>query len=104
MTRLRTGLLTLGAAAAAALMMGVVDARATDPSLTPSPTASPWYAAERLDPGAPHVTLGDVGLNDDYTSGSYRSIFLMIVGIIVVIAFVWLAYGWALGIPGAPRP
>lgn len=50
----------------------------------------------------PHT--GVVGLNDDYTSGSYRSILVMIVGIIAVIALIWLAYGWALGVPGAPRP
>jgi hypothetical protein len=42
-----------------------------------------------------------MGLNDDYTSGSYRSIFLMVIGIVVVIALIWLAYGWALGVPGA---
>lgn len=43
-----------------------------------------------------------MGLNDDYTSGSYRSLILMVIGIVVVITLIWLAYGWALGVPGAP--
>lgn len=47
---------------------------------------------------------GDVGLNDDYTSGSFRSIIITVIAIVVVIALIWLAYGWALGVPGAPGP
>ena len=43
-----------------------------------------------------------MGLNDDYTSGSYRSLILMVIGIIAVISLIWLAYGSALGVPGAP--
>jgi hypothetical protein len=43
-----------------------------------------------------------MGLNDDYTSGSYRSLLLMVIGIPLVIALIWLAYGWALGQPGVP--
>ena len=43
-----------------------------------------------------------MGLNDDYTSGSYRLLILMVIGIIAVISLIWLAYGWALAVPGAP--
>ena len=43
-----------------------------------------------------------MGLNDDNTSGRYRSLILMVIGIVVVIAPIWLAYGWALGVTGAP--
>jgi hypothetical protein len=43
-----------------------------------------------------------MGLNDDYTSGSYRSLILMVIGIPLVIALIWLAYSWALGVPGVP--
>lgn len=64
--------------------------------------ARPERLAEAIDGRRPRVRLLAMGLNDDYTSGSYRSLILMVVGIILVIALIWLAYGWALGVPGAP--
>ena len=41
-------------------------------------------------------------LGDDYTTGSFRDGIVMIVVIITAITLIWLAYGWALGQPGAP--
>jgi hypothetical protein len=40
----------------------------------------------------------------DYTTGSFRDGIVMIVVILVVITLSWLAYGAALGVPGAPAP
>ena len=41
-------------------------------------------------------------VGDDYTTGSMRDGIVMIVVILTVITALWLAYGWALGVPGAP--
>jgi len=46
-------------------------------------------------PRKPHV-------GDDYVTGSFRDGILMIVVILTAITIIWLAYGWALGVPGAP--
>jgi hypothetical protein len=46
-------------------------------------------------PRKPHV-------GDDYVTGSFRDGILMLVVILAVITLIWLAYGWALGVPGAP--
>ena len=40
-------------------------------------------------------------VGDDYTTGSIRDGIVMIVVILTVITALWLAYGWALGVPGA---
>lgn len=50
----------------------------------------------------PHT--GVVGLNDDYTSGSFRSIIITVIAIVVVIALIWLAYGWATDVAELLRP
>lgn len=41
-------------------------------------------------------------MGDDYVTGSFRDGILMLVVILAVITLIWLAYGWALGVPGAP--
>lgn len=46
-------------------------------------------------PRKPHV-------GDDYVTGSYRDGILMTVVILTVIVVLWLAYSWALGVPGVP--
>ena len=46
-------------------------------------------------PRKPHV-------GDEYVTGSFRDGIAMIVVILVAITLIWLAYGWALGVPGAP--
>jgi hypothetical protein len=71
-----------------------------------STTATPWYAANAV---APWATITGMGrrksrLSDDYTTGSFRDGIVMIVAILAVITLLWLAYGWALGQPGAPAP
>lgn len=45
-----------------------------------------------------------MGLNDDYISGSFRSIIITAVAIVMIIALIWLAYGWATGVSGVPVP
>ncbi len=42
-------------------------------------------------------------LGDEYTTGTFRDGIVMIVVILTVITALWLAYGWALGVPGVPR-
>jgi hypothetical protein len=46
-------------------------------------------------PRKPHV-------GDEYVTGSFRDGIFMIVVILIAITLIWLAYGWALGVPGAP--
>jgi hypothetical protein len=41
-------------------------------------------------------------VGDDYTTGSMRDGIVMIVVILSAITAIWLAYGWALGVPGVP--
>ena len=41
-------------------------------------------------------------LGDDYTTGSFKAGIVMIIVILTAIVLIWLAYGWALGQPGAP--
>jgi hypothetical protein len=41
-------------------------------------------------------------VGDEYVTGSIRDGILMIVVILAAIVVIWLAYGWALGVPGAP--
>ena len=41
-------------------------------------------------------------VGDDYTTGSFRDGIIMVVVIVTAITVIWLAYGWALGQPGAP--
>lgn len=41
-------------------------------------------------------------MGDDYVTGSFRDGILMLVVILAVITLIWLAYGLALGVPGAP--
>jgi hypothetical protein len=43
-------------------------------------------------------------VGDEYTTGSFRDGIGMIVVILLAITLIWLAYGWALGVPGAPTP
>ena len=55
----------------------------------------------------PLPTLAAMGrkkswLDEDYTTGSLKAGIGMVIAIIVVITAIWLAYGWALGQPGAP--
>jgi hypothetical protein len=46
-------------------------------------------------PSEPHV-------GDEYVTVSFRDGIVMIVVILVAITLIWLAYGWALGVPGVP--
>ena len=41
-------------------------------------------------------------VGDEYTTGTFRDGIVMIVVILTAITAIWLAYGWALGVPGAP--
>jgi len=41
-------------------------------------------------------------VGDEYVTGSFRDGILMIVVILAAIVLIWLAYGWALGVPGVP--
>jgi hypothetical protein len=41
-------------------------------------------------------------VGDEYTTGSFRDGIGMIVVILAAITLIWLAYGWALGVPGVP--
>jgi len=41
-------------------------------------------------------------VGDEYVTGSLRDGILMIVVILAAIVVIWLAYGWALGVPGVP--
>ena len=41
-------------------------------------------------------------LDEEYTTGSFKAGMGMVIAIVVVITLIWLAYGWALGQPGAP--
>ena len=41
-------------------------------------------------------------VGDEYVTGSFRDGILMIVVILAAIVVIWLAYGWALGVPGVP--
>lgn len=41
-------------------------------------------------------------VGDEYVTGSFRDGIVVIVVIVVAITLIWLAYGWALGVPGAP--
>jgi hypothetical protein len=41
-------------------------------------------------------------LDEEYTTGSFKAGIGMVIAIVVVITLIWLAYGWALGQPGAP--
>jgi hypothetical protein len=43
-------------------------------------------------------------VGDEYVTGSFRDGIVMIVVIVVAIVVIWLAYGWALGVPGVPAP
>ena len=43
-------------------------------------------------------------VGDDYVTGSFRDGIVVLVVIITVITLIWLAYGWALNVPGAPAP
>jgi hypothetical protein len=76
---------------------------------------APWYAAGAGSPERSALTAAEVLLTidsmwkprkphvgDDYVTGSFRDGILMIVVILIAITLIWLAYGWALGVPGAP--
>lgn len=41
-------------------------------------------------------------VGDEYTTDSFRDGVGMIALILVAITLIWLAYGWAVGVPGAP--
>lgn len=41
-------------------------------------------------------------VGDEYVTGSFRDGIVMIVVILTAIVVIWLAYGWALGVPGVP--
>lgn len=41
-------------------------------------------------------------LPGDYSPGSFKAGIVMIIVIVAAIAFIWLAYSWALNQPGAP--
>ena len=41
-------------------------------------------------------------VGDEYVTGSFRDGILVIVVILAAIVVIWLAYGWALGVPGVP--
>jgi hypothetical protein len=41
---------------------------------------------------------------DDYSTGSFKAGFVMILAILAAIVLIWLAYSWALNQPGVPVP
>ena len=41
-------------------------------------------------------------VGDEYVTGSFRDGIVVLVVIIAVITLIWLAYGWALNVPGVP--
>jgi hypothetical protein len=48
------------------------------------------------------VKLRKPRVGDEYTTGSFRDGIGIIIVILAAITLIWLAYGWALGAPGAP--
>ncbi len=43
-------------------------------------------------------------MGDEYTTPRYRDGIMMVIVILAAIVVIWLAYGWALGVPGVPEP
>ncbi|MEX1168883.1 MAG: hypothetical protein WEE50_01945 [Chloroflexota bacterium] len=41
-------------------------------------------------------------VGDEYTTGGFRDGIVMIIVILAAITLIWLAYSWALNVPGAP--